>query len=359
MNSPIAVARVVALGGLAGARAERARARTRAPPRPGRPSSGSAGRSWPCRRRPARRRRRRSRRGRRGRTPRAPPRGSARGCAARRRGGAGISTTIRRTPGPPRRPRRRSTRRGGARSRATITTAPREHQPGADEERQLEAARRARRRASRACDAARPGRRDRREDRETERAADLLRRVEQPRGETGVGGVDVRRRDQRHRHERQPHPDRHRHQAREADRPDSVPCAGIRLSRIEPERGQQRCPTTGTARGADALDQRLGEPGADHDPEGHRHERDAGLERAVVEDLLHVDRGEVEHPEQPRDDEEHRHVGARQRAAAGRCRAGSAAPSNGSRSRRTRRAARRRRRTGRACGRTSSRTAAP
>ena len=65
---------------------------------------------------------------------------------------------------------------------------------------------------------------------------------------------------------------------------------------------------------AESADRRLSEPGADHDPEGDRHERDAGLERAVAKDLLNVDRGEVEHAEEARHDEQHRHVRARQRA---------------------------------------------
>ena len=56
---------------------------------------------------------------------------------------------------------------------------------------------------------------ERREDREAERAADLLRRVEEPGREAGVLRRHVRRREQRHRHELEPHADRDDHHGRE------------------------------------------------------------------------------------------------------------------------------------------------
>ena len=58
----------------------------------------------------------------------------------------------------------------------------------------------------------------------------------------------------------------------------------------------------------------LGEPGADDDAERHGQEREAGLQRRVAEDLLHVERGEEEHREQPADDEQHHERWPRQRA---------------------------------------------
>ena len=67
---------------------------------------------------------------------------------------------------------------------------------------------------------------------------------------------------------------------------------------------------------ADALDQLLREPGAGDDPEGHGQEREAGLQRRVAEDLLHVERGEEEHPEEAADDDEEDGVGGGQRADA-------------------------------------------
>ncbi len=54
----------------------------------------------------------------------------------------------------------------------------------------------------------RPARRERRQDGEAERAADLLRRVEQARRETLVGVLETGRRDQRERHEDRAHPER-------------------------------------------------------------------------------------------------------------------------------------------------------
>ena len=60
--------------------------------------------------------------------------------------------------------------------------------------------------------------RERRQHREAERAADLLRGVEQAGREPGVLVADVRRRDQRDRHEEQAHADRLRDDRRAARR---------------------------------------------------------------------------------------------------------------------------------------------
>ena len=115
----------------------------------------------------------------------------------------------------PRRPRRRARPRAGA-ARAAA------RRPRRGRRRSRSTRRGSRRRApapSRRPSAC-PGRgehigglvrRERREQREPERAADLLRGVEQARREPGVVDGDAARRDQRHRHERQAHPDRGEH----------------------------------------------------------------------------------------------------------------------------------------------------
>ena len=58
--------------------------------------------------------------------------------------------------------------------------------------------------------------RDRGEDRQAERAADLLRRVDQARGQAGLVVLDARHRGDRHRHEREAEADRGQ-QRREQD----------------------------------------------------------------------------------------------------------------------------------------------
>ena len=72
---------------------------------------------------------------------------------------------------------------------------------------------------------------------------------------------------------------------------------------MRPDRGERQPDQDGRL-DADALDELLGEPGAGDDPEGHGQEREAGLQRRVAEDLLHVERGEEEHPEEAADDDE-------------------------------------------------------
>ena len=56
-----------------------------------------------------------------------------------------------------------------------------------------------------------------------------------------------------------------------------------------PTRRRSRCPMNDTARMPIRLISGCASAGADHDPEGERQEREAGLERAVAADLLHVD----------------------------------------------------------------------
>jgi hypothetical protein len=48
---------------------------------------------------------------------------------------------------------------------------------------------------------------------------------------------------------------------------------------------------------------------ADDDPAGHRQERKPSAQWAVAEDLLHVQGGKEEHPEQARRDQQQHHVG--------------------------------------------------
>src|SRR3989442_248796 len=63
-------------------------------------------------------------------------------------------------------------------------------------------------------------------------------------------------------------------------------------------------------------DRLLREPGPYDDPGRARQERETCLQWAVAEDVLSVQRREIEHREQPGDEEQHRGVRARQRTHA-------------------------------------------
>ncbi len=63
---------------------------------------------------------------------------------------------------------------------------------------------------------------------------------------------------------------------------------------------------------ADPRDELGGDPGGDDDPEREGQVGEAGVDRAVAEHLLHVERDEEEHREQRRADQEPDDVGARQ-----------------------------------------------
>ena len=223
------------------------------------------------------------------------------------------SIVLTRPPRPDRRrPRRCGRRRAGAAARWS-TTAAAADQRGRDHERDLEPVheRRALLRAVRER-VRRPVVGERREHREPERAAHLLRGVEHARGEPGVLLGDVRGRDQGQGHEGQAHADRQRRERGEQRRVGAVD-RGRRREHREPDRRQRRADRE-HALGPEAADQLLREHRADHDPEAHRQERDAGLERRVAEHLLQVQGAEEEHREHPGEDQQHHAVGGRQRA---------------------------------------------
>src|SRR3954447_23430880 len=83
----------------------------------------------------------------------------------------------------------------------------------------------------------------------------------------------------------------------------------------EPENGPggQQQPADQRPLEADAGHEHRGQAGRHDDPEGQRQVGEAGLQRAVAEHVLHVERHEEEHREQRHRHQQRDHVGARQR----------------------------------------------
>ena len=148
--------------------------------------------------------------------------------------------------------------------------------------------------------------RQRREDGQPQRAADLLGGIEQAAGQAGVLVADAARPQQGDRHERQAHPQAHRQQPHQQVR--DVAAVHRQLGQDQHSEGCQRDAAGGDVAHADALDERLGHAGADDDPGRHRQEGQTRAQRAVAEDLLDVERGEEEHPEHPRRDQQQHRV---------------------------------------------------
>src|SRR5215218_8405471 len=148
-------------------------------------------------------------------------------------------------------------------------------------------------------------------DREN-RAADLLRRVDQARGQTGLVRLNPADRRDRHRDERQAEADR-REQGREQDVADE---AAVHVDLREPDKPGGGDEQAGDEHGleAEAGDQWSARAGGEDDPDRERQVREAGLERRVPEHVLHVQRDEEEHREQRGSDQDGGHVDAGDRA---------------------------------------------
>ena len=87
-------------------------------------------------------------------------------------------------------------------------------------------------------------RRDRGERRDAERAADLLRGVDQARRQPGLGRLDPGQRGDRDRHEREPDPDPDQQEA--GQQVADVGAADRHLREVQQARGQHAIPTTST-----------------------------------------------------------------------------------------------------------------
>ena len=196
-------------------------------------------------------------------------------------------------------------RRGGGAARASSDEAG-EHEARAAGEGPVEAVHERRLRA-----AGRAARRERAQDREPERTADLLRRVEEAGRETLIGVLEPRRRDERQRHEDGAEPERGE-QDRRHDVGDVRPVHRDAREQHHAERGDDH-PDDGDRPHADPRRELRRETGRDDDPGGERQERETGLQRAVAEHALEVERVEEEHREETRRDEEHRDVRRGQR----------------------------------------------
>ena len=188
-----------------------------------------------------------------------------------------------------------------------------------------------RRRVARARRRRRPAGGDRREHGEAERAADLLRRVEEAGGEALVLVLEAGRRDQRQRHEDGAHPERreehrgqHVRQVGAVDRAAASGAASPAAVRIIPTAATGRTPIRGAK-----LDAR---PAETMIPAVKGRNARPGLERPVAEHALDVERVEEEHREHPRHREEHHDVGGQSASGSGRSTAARAAPSRASRS---------------------------
>ena len=119
--------------------------------------------------------------------------------------------------------------------------------------------------------------------------------LSRPDAKSGVVLLDVGRRDQRDRHEGQPHADGHDHQPRQQ-------VAEVGAGDRNPAQQQQSDTGEGhpdDAHGPNAhpSNQLLRQSSADDDAAGHREECEPGAQRAVAEHLLDVDGGEVEERE--------------------------------------------------------------
>src|SRR5215217_9190670 len=152
------------------------------------------------------------------------------------------------------------------------------------------------------------------EDRQAERPADLLRRIDQARGQTGLVRLNPADRRDRHRDERQAEADR-REQGREQDVADE---AAVHVDLREPDKpggGDEQAGDQHRLE-AEAGDQWGARAGCEDDADGERQVRDAGLECRVPEHVLHVQRDEEEHGEQRGGDQDGGHVDAGDRAHA-------------------------------------------
>ena len=156
--------------------------------------------------------------------------------------------------------------------------------------------------------------RERREDRDAECAADLLRRVEQARGQAGilrstfvvaisVIGTNTNP---------SPKPITIR-PGRTSGRYE--PVAGASDSSTSPTAATS-VPASVTAAHPEAGDQALREPRRRDHATGQRQEAEAGLDRRHVQHVLQVERREEEHREHAAGDDEHRCVRSAQRAGA-------------------------------------------
>src|SRR5215217_4758777 len=150
------------------------------------------------------------------------------------------------------------------------------------------------------------------EDRQAERAADLLRRVDQARGQTGLVRLDAADRSDGHRDEREAEADRGE-QRREQDVADE---AAVHADLREPDQAGGGDDQAGDQHRleAEAGDQWGARAGCEDDADGERQVRDAGLECRVPEHVLHVQRDEEEHGEQRGGDQDGGHVDAGDRA---------------------------------------------
>ena len=140
--------------------------------------------------------------------------------------------------------------------------------------------------------AARVGRRDRRGGGDADRAADLLRRVDQPRGHAGVVVPHTGQRADRHRDEGERHPDPTEQEGRE-DVPEVVSVHRKLGVEHEPRRGEQQ-PERKHALDSDPERERLRDVREHDHGKCQRHVCDTGLHRRVVQHLLHVERQQEE-----------------------------------------------------------------
>ena len=148
-------------------------------------------------------------------------------------------------------------------------------------ERRLEPVRQRNRLRNTGSDVVRRGRdRDRREDRDADRAADLLRRVDQSGCETGLVWLRPRDRRDRDRHERERHAEPDDEEAREQVGP--VRAVDRDLREVEQPDRHQRHPEDERRLDADARDGRRSDVRPDDRRAGDRQVAEARLERAQV-----------------------------------------------------------------------------
>ena len=169
-------------------------------------------------------------------------------------------------------------------------------------------------------------RRERGQHRQPERAADLLGRVDEARGQPGVGSAW---RPTSRASSATGTPGRRRRRAAASPgtrRSGSRASTGARWKSSEADRDRARGPGSSVARAPKRRISRAETPERQRaDGERDRQEREADLDRVVAEHALQVERAEEEHPEHPGDHQRLDQVRHRDDRASGRCAAASAA----------------------------------